>query len=84
MLERRLESLLPKPRQSTRAGAAALRVQIPHVPHHLLSLLHLQNVEIVEGRDVEVVGEVGQVAGGPFEGDGAGEHGPESEEKNRR
>lgn len=41
MLVSSFKSLLPKPRQSIAATSAALGVQIPHVPHHLLSLLHL-------------------------------------------
>ena len=38
-----------------------------------------QDVEIIEDGRVEAVGETGEVRGGPFEGDGAGEHGPKGE-----
>lgn len=41
-----------------------------------------EDVEIIVDRDIEVVGEAAEVAGGPTEGGGAGEHGPESEQQN--
>lgn len=98
------KSLLPETWQS---GSGGMSVQIPHIPHQFLSLLHFlpsvpttishqpskdkkrrkkekkrkanQDVEIIVGGRVDVVGETGEVRGGPFKGDGASEHGPKGQ-----
>lgn len=41
-----------------------------------------ENIKIVTDVRVGMAGEAGEITGGPFESDGAGEQGPESEEKN--
>lgn len=76
----RLECLLPEPGQP---DSATVGVNIPHVPHHLLPLLHFENVEVVVDGSVDVVGE-GIERAGPAERDGAGEHGPKREKQDRR
>lgn len=44
-----------------------------------------QDVKILVQRGVEeLVGEASEVAGGPLESDGAGEHGPEGKQEDRR
>lgn len=43
-------------------------------------IIRHQNIKIVEDERVGAVGEVREVTGGPFESEGAGEHGPDSEE----
>lgn len=45
-----------------------------------MCVLTYEDVEIVVDRGEEFVGEAIQVTGGPAEGDGAGEHRPESEQ----
>ena len=60
-----------------------LLVYTSHMCFTTFSLLHFQNIEIVVDVGVEVVGNMVEVAGGPPESNGAGEHRPESEEQNR-
>lgn len=72
-----LECLLP---ESGQPDPTTVGVHIPHILYNLFPLLHLQNIEIIPEGGIEIVGQMVEVAGGPPEGDGAGEHGPEGKE----
>lgn len=67
-LIRRLESLSPELRHPNSAGSS---VHIPHMPHHFLSLLNFQNVEIVADVEPELAFN-GVKQTESFESDGTG------------
>ena len=68
---------MPESRQS---ALSAVRVHIPHVLHHLLSLVNFKNIETVVDMGVEVIGNMVKFVGEPPKNNSVGEHKPESEE----